>query len=161
MKKKCENCAHCDGRWCLYILHTEHRRPCHAEDGCDAWIENLGQYDDCKRPPAPHAYKMDNLAPKALELYNAGLNDTQIAEDLNITTMTVRKWRERMNLSSNWRPTGRPRRLSEDEAMSLYKKGLTDKQIAHLTGTYFKTVANWRYRHGLPANKKRNVGVEA
>lgn len=56
---------------------------------------------------------------------------------------------------------GRPRRLSEDEAMSLYNKGLTDKQIAHLTGTYFKTVANWRYRHGLPAHKKRNVRAEA
>lgn len=44
--------------------------------------------------------------------------------------------------------------LDHEFAMELYRRGLTDAEIAKQSGVYVKTVGKWRNRMGLPANKK-------
>ena len=47
--------------------------------------------------------------------------------------------------------------LDHEFAMELYRRGLTDAEIAKQSGVYVKTVGKWRNRMGLPANKKRRL----
>lgn len=47
--------------------------------------------------------------------------------------------------------------LDHEFAMELYRRGLTDADIAKQSGVYVKTVSKWRNRTGLPANKKRRL----
>ena len=44
--------------------------------------------------------------------------------------------------------------LDHEFAMELYRRGLTDAEIAKQSGVYVKTVSKWRNKMGLPANKK-------
>lgn len=47
--------------------------------------------------------------------------------------------------------------LDHEFAMELYRRGLTDAEIAKQSGVYVKTVGKWRRGMGLPANKKRRI----
>ena len=47
--------------------------------------------------------------------------------------------------------------LDREFAMELYRRGLTDAEIAKQSGVYVKTVGKRRNRMGLPANKKRRL----
>ena len=42
--------------------------------------------------------------------------------------------------------------LDHEFAMELYRRGLTDAEIAKQSGVYAKTVSKWRRGMGLPAN---------
>ena len=47
--------------------------------------------------------------------------------------------------------------LDHEFAMELYRRGLTDAEIAKQSGVYVGTVSKWRNKLGLPANKKRRL----
>ena len=96
----------------------------------------------------PTAAKMD--CEKAMELYNAGMSDGQMAEKLGVSRQAVSGWRVKNRLS---RPT--PHKVRHAEYMSLYERGYVDRIIAERVGVCCTTVRNWRRKHGLPANGSR------
>lgn len=44
--------------------------------------------------------------------------------------------------------------------LKWYKQGLTDREVAEKTGASISAVGNWRYRNGLPVNKKKKPKPE-
>ena len=47
--------------------------------------------------------------------------------------------------------------LDHEFAMELYRRGLTDAEIAKQSGVRSGAVCKWRNKLGLPANKKRRL----
>lgn len=45
-----------------------------------------------------------------------------------------------------------PDYIDDQETQCFYKQGLSDKQIAELTGHHHKSIARWRRRYGLKSN---------
>ena len=48
--------------------------------------------------------------------------------------------------------------LDHEFAMELYRRGLTDAEIAKQSGVYVKTVGRWRNKMGLPPNEAKRRG---
>lgn len=51
-------------------------------------------------------------------------------------------------------------RLDSDKMEELYRKGLTDKELAAAMGCTAGGVSGWRSRRGLPPNNGREVKIE-
>lgn len=89
---------------------------------------------------------------KILKFYNLGLNDREIAEQLNISRSVVFLYRAKNNI-----PTHNPRNneLSSKEhrkRLKLYNKGLNDRQIAEQVSLTKGGIKGWRDRNNLPSN---------
>jgi transposase len=84
---------------------------------------------------------------KAMRLYDQGLNDREIAEDLDTSQALVCIWRRRNGL-----PSVMSRRLAGYQ--ELYYLGLTDVEISKVFGVCASVINEWRLRRGLPCNKK-------
>lgn len=88
-------------------------------------------------------------------LYDEGLNDREIGEEMRKSATAVRTWRLREGLPSN---TGRVRTSSEAvqerqrQMMELWKSGLNDREIADKLLLTKKTVRVWRKKVGLKSN---------
>lgn len=130
-----------------------------------------------RRQGLPPNKKRRYMADKRFELHAQGLTDEEIAERVGVRTETITSWRSRHKLKSNGiyktkmsrknkpdmpEPTKEKQRgwaLSgtriKDNRWELYKKGLTDEEIAREVGCSKKTISNWRYRHRLPSNTKK------
>jgi DNA-binding transcriptional regulator YiaG len=81
---------------------------------------------------------------KIEELYNEGLTDTGIAKITNVHQQTVRKWRDRNGLLSNYVKNGM---LSDTESAlleELYTEGYTDLMMAQQLNISQRKVCNWR-----------------
>lgn len=52
------------------------------------------------------------------------------------------------------RPRKAQKRLNQQLAQELYKRGLDDNEIARIAGTSDTAVYHWRYRNGLPSHAK-------
>lgn len=119
-----------------------------------------GKFDNRVRPIVLKGSHVDRKPPKKLDerearrLYKAGKNDAQIAAELEVTRMTVSKWRKREGLTAvvhlNWMS------FDEKKALRLYKSGKTDGQIGAAVGKSAAAIQKWRTRRGLPSQKKRN-----
>jgi len=97
---------------------------------------------------------------KRLKLYNQGLNDVEMAAELNVGRHAVRGWRKRRGLPANVGPgeTGSIPEEEHKERLKYYNQGLSDREIGkkvHLSKT---GIAYWRETHGLPANISRDAG---
>jgi transposase len=65
-------------------------------------------------------FEFDEL--KALSLYQRGMNDTEVANQLDVPWQTICKWRRRLGLPSNYQSKGRPRNYTtkvESNLMSV------------------------------------------
>jgi len=84
--------------------------------------------------------------------YNAGYNDTEIAEKVGVSSGTVCNWRHR-----NGKPAHNTRgtKLDEHLLMSLYQQGKNDRTIAKESGYNPTTIGLWRKKNGLPVNRVR------
>lgn len=83
---------------------------------------------------------------KFMRLYKKGLNDYQIADELNCWHQNVQKFRNDLGL-----PVNSP---GEKERMKLYNQGLGDSEIARRVGMSRSTIIVWRKNRNLPVNKK-------
>ena len=84
---------------------------------------------------------------KAMELYNAGHTDNEIADALGVTNKTVGSWRRGLGLEIN------SRIVNDDvKRMELYRKGMNDAEIARALGQSSSAIQSWRRRCNLPAN---------
>lgn len=108
-------------------------------------------------PAKPREFEWDTA--KALELYDNGAYDKEIAQQIGISVPTVFRWRKGLGL-----PPNKGRRLKDgtlinwDLAEGLYAEGLNDVQIAQQLGENVThgAVRDWRLRTNKPANQPRS-----
>lgn len=110
----------------------------------------------------------NDLYARIAELYEQGLSDNKIAEATGCSRLTVFSWRQR-----NSKPTNNPKhtkavkknpvekrtapsnkKVDDDRARELYDNGLDDKEMGEVMGISPSTLAAWRRRHNLPAQRK-------
>ena len=94
---------------------------------------------------------------QALELYQSGKRDPEIARAVGYSREAVRQWRKRNGFLANVSSFGTERQSSvcaplEERMNALWWDGKTDQQIAETLGIHYKTVRSWRIRHGLDLN---------
>lgn len=100
-------------------------------------------------PGRPSAEKVNAHKKIFMDLYEVGLNDSQISRLTHTNISSVLQWRRKNGLSANSR--GRP--FDDDrERMILYEKGLNDAEIASLEFVTVGAIFDWRKRRGLPPN---------
>lgn len=99
-----------------------------------------------KRPPSEE--QMERL-----ELYKAGLSDSQIAKKLDCRESTIRRWREVKKLPSNNRYKGNCETM---QFMKLYEQGLEDGEIAKLLKCSDRTIQRKRQEMRLKSNNEKN-----
>lgn len=98
---------------CQYILHTgeERRLICDPEDACTVWQRGAPlklkepeplEIPTVTKPKAPARWTRLDEA-HALQLYQRGLTDYQIADALGCSRPGVRRWRLRYELPTKWR----------------------------------------------------------
>lgn len=108
-------------------------------------------------PAKPREFEWDT--DKALELYDNGAYDKEIAQQIGVSVPTVFRWRKGLGL-----PPNKGRRLKDgtlinwDLAEGLYAEGLNDVQIAQQLGEKVThgAVRDWRLRTNKPANQPRS-----
>lgn len=67
---------------------------------------------------------------KVRELYDKGMNDTDIGKALNLSNATIHQWRKKNNLKTHPR---RSKRVSKERLLEVYNLGrLTDSKMAEL-----------------------------
>lgn len=91
-------------------------------------------------------------------LYDEGMNDREIADELGKSPCSIRNWRLREGLRSNTerkRTVGAAVQERRRQMMELWKKGLNDRQIADAMLLSPKTVRLWRREQGLRSNYER------
>jgi len=103
-------------------------------------------------------------------LYNQGLTDPQIGKIVFATPGAIYHWRKKNKLKANRMVKAEQKREKErrikrekaeslrkrqhEERMRLYKQGLSDIEIAKFLNYHRDTIAIWRRKNGLKANKK-------
>lgn len=96
-------------------------------------------------------YKLDQEKLRAL--YDRGLTDREIAEEMGCARDSVRLWRKRTELPPNGNKA--KRRVDWDAVRALYMAGMTDREIAEATGHHRQSIGDWRRTEGLPCNIDR------
>lgn len=89
---------------------------------------------------------------RAMELWQAGKSDREIAEALGCSYRGVQSWRMRHRLPANSdRQIGRG---ITAEYERLYGQGLSDKEIAVQLGVSRQNVQSWRFRTGRSCHRE-------
>lgn len=113
---------------------------------------NVGYFDE---DPRQREYR------QMKKLYEEGLSDREIAEEMRKPPATVRNWRLREGLSANTdRARTAPAAVQERrrKMMDLWSQGLNDREIADGVQVTKKTVRAWREKFGLASNYKLRRG---
>ncbi len=92
-------------------------------------------------------------AEKFNQLYESGLNDSQIARELGSNVVTIWKFRYKLGL-----PVVKERKQYNDAVlMELYPDGYDDCQIAKKLNTTLGIACRWRKLHRMPAHTPPKV----
>lgn len=148
---------------CDYLCQAGHRRGCPPGRDCIRYEPAEGYRPKpvpppqprrevegyVKRPTAKQSLENDR---KALELYQRGATDPEIARATGWAKSTVGKWRRENGLPCN--RTATPLMDREADAVRLYGQGLSDGAIARSIGCSQVAVYHWRKRTGRKANHK-------
>lgn len=148
---------------CDYLCQAGHRRGCPPGPDCTRYEPSEGYQPKTVRPPQPrHEVEGYTHRPtarqslendrKALELYQRGATDPEIARATGWAKSTVGKWRRDNGLPCN--RTATPLMDREADAVRLYGQGLSDGAIARSIGCSQVAVFHWRKRTGRKANHK-------
>ena len=89
---------------------------------------------------------------KALDLYNAGATDREIAEALGVKRDSVCAWRHRVGLPLHRDRMGPVTTIDWKRARELHRQGLNDREIAEAIGCGVNAVWRWRYKYELFPN---------
>ena len=84
-----------------------------------------------------------------LDLYNQGLNDSDIAKILEVSNVTVTRWRNKRNLPKNFKYT---HKFNEDQFIQYYNEGLNWREIAVKLGVSESAVQAYGSSLGLSTN---------
>lgn len=104
--------------------------------------------------------KSGNVLPKEdeekrMKLYEAGLKDTEIAEQCFVTSSAIYNWRKSRNLKAKNKRGSSKRKEFSPIFKELYEKGYNDRMIADHVCCSIPCVRHWRIDNNLPVNKKR------
>lgn len=92
---------------------------------------------------------------KAMQLYQDGKCDWEIAEKVGRTRDTIATWRRSLKLPSNWMPEMEKKdytfQFDTGKAMELYGKGYTDPELAKEFEVTKYEIQKWRRFEGLEA----------
>ncbi len=157
--KRCGKCEYrtsvsCGSQnWgCWYFMITGLRRGCPAGDACTKFKPHTGRYDRSEDFVGKQIFRTLSDDAALRRLYDAGLNDQQIASEANISSTTVWKWRQKNNLPANVKP-GTAETTDYAKIEELYFKGMKDTEIAQAVGCSRRTVGHWRHRMGYAPNR--------
>lgn len=92
------------------------------------------------------------------QLYDEGLSDRQIGEEVNRSSTAVRLWRIKEGLGCNnaaGRQAEQEAKALHREKKRLYDQGLLDAEIGEKVGRAKTTVKRWRLAMGLESNYTR------
>lgn len=123
----CRSCLYGGGDgYCTYILWTTHRRPCPPGAGCTVYERASAEQRKkaknniviipaaaVRQPQKPHRRKWDTA--KALQMYQDGASDAQIAKACGVSQPTICLWRNAQSLPTH----AKGRRDDERNAESL------------------------------------------
>lgn len=84
-----------------------------------------------------------------LDLYNQGLNDTEIAKQLEVSNASITTWRNQKNLPKNFKYS---HKFDEDLFMKYYEEGLNWKEIADKLGVSDSAIQAYGSFLGLETN---------
>nr|DAG38919.1 MAG TPA: terminase ATPase subunit [Caudoviricetes sp.] len=85
---------------------------------------------------------------QALELYEKGLSDGEIAKAIGVQRAVVQRWRSKKGLMSN--PYKPKAHTDYQKARGLYEQGHTDVEIAAELSVAPLTILRWRQKEELP-----------
>lgn len=88
------------------------------------------------------------------ELYDKGLNDTEIAKKINKSNGFVARWRYKNNLPSNYKKN-KLKKSDHQKRLKLYNKGMSDREIGRKLNKSHSTIYRWRKKYNLVANEKK------
>jgi len=83
-----------------------------------------------------HKFNLDEFK----KLYNEGLNDNEIARRMNVSATTVRYWRCKLKLKSNYT---RKRKVDLEKLIQLREQKYSIREIAEQLGVNFGTIGYW------------------
>lgn len=86
-----------------------------------------------------------------IELYNKGLNDTEIAKELKVSNAAVTYHRQKNKMEKNF---AYKTTLSEDIFMKLYEQGFSDRKMANILGVSRHSVEYMRTKLKLGKSYK-------
>ena len=92
--------------------------------------------------------------PERNALYERGLTDREIANELNVSIDVIQNWRYNRGMPAN---SAKPDFSDREE---YYRQGLTDREIADRAGVTCNTIVNWRNRRGYPPNAGPRKRIE-
>lgn len=96
---------------------------------------------------------------KQIEInYKKGFSDRKNAINVGCSKATVRNWRLKNNLDSNFLPT-KEKALDKEKFLKLYNEGLTDLKIAIILNRSEKTVNSLRNRLKLKSNRSHDIEI--
>lgn len=87
---------------------------------------------------------------KFIELYNQGLNDTEIGKYLGVNNVTIHNWRSERKLPSNFQYK---KSFDTNKFIELYNQGLNWTDIAKELNTTESSICMYGKELGLPPNK--------
>lgn len=87
--------------------------------------------------------------PEFNKLYNDGLNDSEISRIVGFNHVTIKNYRERLNLPSNFKYK---RKFDTDKFLSLHKEGYNDAEIARLLNMSDSAINDYRNELKLEKN---------
>lgn len=172
----CRSCLYGSGDgYCTYILWTLHRRPCPPGKDCTVY-ERASDEQRKKaknniviipaatpKPPKPSRRTWDTA--KALQMYQDGASDVQIAKACRVSPTTIYLWRNAQGLPTHAKLQQRTRTWDTAKALQMYQDDASDVQIAKALGVSPNTIGEWRKGQGLPLrhlkNEKKLVGTIA
>lgn len=121
------------------------REPCHCTD----YVPD--------GTPVPE--KLADWKTEATRLYLAGATDREIAEILGIKHSTVQAWRySQLKRPANPDVRGSGVKFDWERARELYRRGMSDLQIANELGCSIQSVRRWRTKQELLPNAGKKGG---
>lgn len=148
---------------CDYLCQAGHRRGCPPGPDCIRYEPSEGYQPKTVRPPQPRRevegyvkrptakQSLENDR-RALELYQKGATDPEIARATGWAKSTVGKWRRDNGLPGNRKGVSLTQR--EAAVIRLYDQGHSDPEIAGAIGCSTYAVFHWRRRTGRQANRR-------
>ena len=96
---------------------------------------------------------MKIIKEEATKLWNNGLLDTEIAEQMNCSEVAIRQWRKRNYLESNLAiARGKKSLINHERITKLWENGLKDSEIAKKMNCSTITVYKYRTENEMGSN---------
>lgn len=95
---------------------------------------------------------MKQLKPRFMQLYNRGMTDAEIGNQIHKSSNTVAEFRRSLGLEAHERKPAPAHPVDDEIAEAMYKAGMNDAEIANKFGCAPSAVLRWRRKRNLKPN---------